>query len=81
MPPPPHELGGQILHSPPPLSWLKVTEALSTVAVPRTDVSQDDRQVDGDGYGERRYSGGRNGSVSNWPGMGGRPPLVIEAPR
>lgn len=32
-------------------------------------------------FGEERYSGGRSGSESNWPGLGGRPPLVIHAPR
>lgn len=30
-------------------------------------------------YGEPRYSGGKDGSPANWPGMGGRPPLEIPA--
>ncbi|CAN0181713.1 unnamed protein product [Pylaiella littoralis] len=41
------------------------------------DVSDED----GVCFGEDRYSGGRNGSESNWPGIEGRPPLVIDAPR
>lgn len=32
-----------------------------------------------DFWGERKYSGGRNGSNSNWPGVAGRPPLRIPA--
>ncbi|CAM9186377.1 unnamed protein product, partial [Phaeothamnion confervicola] len=34
-----------------------------------------------DHFGEPRYSGGREGSDSNWPGMQGRSSLVIDAPR
>jgi hypothetical protein len=30
-----------------------------------------------DFWGEDKYSGGRDGSSANWPGMGGRPPLKI----
>eukprot|EP01039_Chlorochromonas_danica_P004879 gene4879-5347_t len=29
--------------------------------------------------GSEQYTGGKDGSNSNWPGFGGRPPLVIEA--
>eukprot|EP00752_Nemacystus_decipiens_P002251 g2132.t2 len=36
--------------------------------------------LDGECFGEDRYSGGRSGSESNWPGFGGRPPLIINAP-
>lgn len=32
-----------------------------------------------DYYGVGKYSGGSNGTPSNWPGLGGRPPLVIPA--
>ncbi|CAM9280265.1 unnamed protein product, partial [Ectocarpus sp. 13 AM-2016] len=41
---------------------------------------KDATDTDGPFFGEERYSGGRNGSESNWPGTGGRPPLVINAP-
>ncbi|CAN0118223.1 unnamed protein product, partial [Ectocarpus sp. 12 AP-2014] len=41
---------------------------------------KDATDIDGPFFGEERYSGGRNGSESNWPGTGGRPPLVINAP-
>lgn len=30
-------------------------------------------------YGESKYTGGKDGHLSNWPGMGGRPPLEIPA--
>ena len=30
-------------------------------------------------FGCGKYSGGANGSTYNWPGVGGRPPLVIPA--
>ena len=32
-------------------------------------------------FGAGKYSGGINGSPCNWPGVGGRPPLVIPASR
>ncbi len=32
-------------------------------------------------WGEEKYSGGRSGSVGNFPGQSGRPPLVIPAGR
>ncbi|CAM9143892.1 unnamed protein product [Scytosiphon promiscuus] len=41
---------------------------------------KDTDDPDGDYYGEDRYSGGRSGSESNWPGLEGRPPLIINAP-
>lgn len=41
---------------------------------------KDANDTEGAFYGEDRYSGGRNGSESNWPGVGGTPPLVINAP-
>lgn len=43
--------------------------------------SQDSADVDRNIFGEERYTGGRDNSSSNWPGLGGRPPLVINAPR
>lgn len=30
-------------------------------------------------YGESKYTGGRDGNASNWPGLNGRPPLEIPA--
>lgn len=30
-------------------------------------------------YGDSKYTGGKDGHLSNWPGMGGRPPLEIPA--
>ena len=41
---------------------------------------RDANDPEGECFGEDRYSGGRGGSESNWPGVGGRPPLVINAP-
>ena len=34
-----------------------------------------------DKWGDDKYSGGRSGSSSNWPGFGGRPALKIPASR
>lgn len=31
------------------------------------------------GYGETKYTGGKDGHSGNWPGMDGRPPLEIPA--
>lgn len=30
-------------------------------------------------YGDRKYTGGKDGHTANWPGTGGRPPLEIDA--
>lgn len=30
-------------------------------------------------YGDNKYTGGKDGAVGNWPGMGGRPALEIPA--
>lgn len=30
-------------------------------------------------YGDNKYTGGKDGHPSNWPGTGGRPPLEIPA--
>lgn len=32
-------------------------------------------------WGDRKYSGGHNGSTSNFPGVGRHPPLIIAAPQ
>ena len=32
-------------------------------------------------WGDDKYTGGRNGTTANWPGVGGRPPLKIPASR
>ncbi len=32
-------------------------------------------------FGAGKYSGGTNDSACNWPGVGGRPPLIIVAPK
>ncbi|CAM9310834.1 unnamed protein product [Chrysoparadoxa australica] len=38
-----------------------------------------DKADEEDCWGEGKYSGGRDGSEGNWPGLGGRPSLLIPA--
>lgn len=38
-----------------------------------------DNETHTDYFGAGKYSGGTNGTPCNWPGVGGRPPLIIPA--
>lgn len=61
-----------------------VQQSIKIVLLTRTEAGCDYVSIYTDetmtvGYGEAKYTGGKGGHPGNWPGMDGRPALIILA--